>query len=186
MVKSEISASRPTVRQWIGRVGVPLALALFAALMCAGPGSVTVPGTMQLASPLVCPAGTSLQQIEQPGNDNGEAVVYVSLKCVGAAGSSAASVTGVFAVLAGIYFVIFGILAVAAVALFVRRATRPSGPTARPLSADGRQQVQAQLAQGQKLEAIRLVQQFTGSGLAEAKDIVDKLATPETRDRAGG
>ncbi len=45
MLKPEIKSGR----RWIGRVLVPLALALFAALMCAGPGSVTVPATMQLA-----------------------------------------------------------------------------------------------------------------------------------------
>ena len=89
MLKPEVK----TRRRWIGRVLVPLAFALFAALMCAGPGSVTVPATMQLAAPLVCPAGAALQQIEQPGNDNGEAVVYVSLKCVGATGATPASVT---------------------------------------------------------------------------------------------
>src|ERR1051325_3465505 len=137
MLKPEV---RPR-RRWIGRVLVPLALALFAALMCAGPGSVTVPATMQLAGPLVCPAGTTLQQIEQPGNDNGEAVVYVSLKCVGAAGASSASVTGVFAILTLIYFVVFGLAAIGAVALLVRRAASPGGRAPRPLGADGLRQV---------------------------------------------
>jgi len=163
-------------RRWIGRVLVPLALALFAALMCAGPGSVTVPATMQLASPLVCPAGSALQQIEQPGNDNGEAVVYVSLKCVGAAGSTDASVTSVIAVLALFYFVIFGLAALGAVAWFRRRATSPAGRPARPLGADGLAQVQAQLAQGKRLEAIALVRQLTGSSQAEAKNYVETLA----------
>src|SRR5580765_2596931 len=107
MQKSEVKNSR----RWIGRVLVPLALAAFAALMCAGPGSVTVPATMQFASPFVCPAGAALQQIETPGTVSGEAVVYVSLKCVGADGSSPASVIGVFGVLALIYFVVFGLAA---------------------------------------------------------------------------
>jgi ribosomal protein L7/L12 len=168
----------PSGRRWIGRVLVPLALALFAALMCAGPGSVTVPATMQLASPLVCPAGASLQQVEQPGTVDGESVVYVSLKCVGADGSSsAASVTSVIAVLAAIYFVIFGVLALVLVLALVRRAAGASSSRlpARPLDADGLQQVRAQLAQGKKLDAIRLVRERTGASLAEARNYVETL-----------
>ena len=175
MLKPE-SGTRPSARKrWIGRVFVPLMLALFAAVMCAGPGSVIVPATMQLTSPLVCPAGTSLQQIEQPGNVQGEAVVYVSLKCVGAAGASPTSVTSVFAVLAVIYFVIFGIAAVGAVALFVRRLSSNGGRAARSLGAEDVRQVRARPAEGQTLEAIRLVQQATGAGLPEAKDTVETL-----------
>ena len=167
----------PSGRRWIGRVLVPLALALFAALMCAGPGSVTVPATMQLASPLVCPAGASLQQVEQPGTVDGESVVYVSLKCVGADGSSPASVTSVIAVLAAIYFVIFGILALVLVPVLVRRAAGAGSSRlpARPLDADGLQQVRAQLAQGKKLDAIRLVRERTGASLAEARNYVETL-----------
>ncbi len=175
MFKPERSARPSARKRWIGRVFVPLTLALFAAVMCAGPGSVIVPATMQLTSPLVCPAGTSLQQIELPGNDQGEAIVYVSLKCVGAVGVSPASVTSVFAVLAVVYFVIFGIAAVGAVAVFVRRVSSTGGRMARPLGADDVRQVRAQLAEGQKLEAIRLVQQLSGAGLAEAKNMVETL-----------
>ena len=176
MLKPE-SGARPSARKrWIVRVFVPLTLALFAAVMCAGPGSVVVPATMQVTSPLVCPAGSALQQIEQPGNDNGEAIVYVSLKCVGPAGASPASVTSVFAVLAVIYFVIFAIAAVGAVAVFVRRVTSTSGRAVRPLGAEDVRQVRARLAEGKKLEAIRLVQQLSGAGLAEAKKYVETLA----------
>ena len=170
-------------RRWIGRVLVPLAIAIFAALMCAGPGSVTVPATMQLAAPFVCPAGAALQQIEQPGTDNGESVVYVSLKCVGAAGAGAGSpsVTGVFAVLAVIYFVVFALAALVAVAIFARSVSSSTGRAVRPLGAAELQQVRVQLAEGKKLEAIRLVRQLTGASLADAKNYVETLAPPQNQ-----
>ena len=170
-----LNPEKKTGRRWLGRVFVPLAIALFAALMCAGPGSVVVPATMQITAPLVCPAGATLKQNEVPGNDNGEAVVYVTLNCVGTNGASPASVTSVFGVLALIYFVIFGIATVVAVTLFVRRVSRTGGRATRPLDAEEMRQVQSRLAEGKKVEAIRLVQQATGAGLPEAKDTVETL-----------
>ena len=165
----------PTAKHVLLRVIVPLAIVAFAAIMCAGPGTALVPYTAQLAAPLICPPGTTLQHSEHPGTDSqGERVTYINDNCVGADNISQPAELRIFAVLCAIYFVIFGVAALAAVFAFRRAAA--GGQPAQPLGVDGLRQVQALLDQGRKLDAIRLVQQLTGAGLAQAKAYVDSLA----------
>jgi hypothetical protein len=165
----------PTGKHWIQRVILPLGIAAFAALMCAGPGTLLVPFTAQLAAPLICPPGTTLQHSEHPGTDSqGEPVTYVNENCVGDDHVSQAAEGRIFGVLGGIYFVVFGSVALTARFAF-KAAARRERPV-KPLGVEGLRQVQATLSHGQKLEAIRLVRQLTGASLAQAKDYVETLA----------
>ncbi len=164
-----------TVGQWIKRVVVPLALAAFAALMCAGPGALLAPSTAQLVAPLVCPPGTAFQRSEHPGTDSqGTPVTYISMNCTGADNAGQPAEVRLFVVLGVIYFVMFGAVAVGAVA-GLNAAVHRARP-ARPLGADEQRRVRAMLAQGRKLDAILLARQLTGAGLAQAKDYVETLA----------
>ena len=49
------TSSSPKFRTW--RLVVPILLAAFGALMCAGPGSVAAPGTVVLFERIACPQG---------------------------------------------------------------------------------------------------------------------------------
>src|SRR5258708_30194662 len=156
----------PTTKHLVQRVIVPVAIVAFAAIMCAGPGTAVVPYTAQLAAPLICPPGTTLQHSEHPGTDSqGERITYISENCVGSDQVSQPAEARIFFVLSVIYFVVFGVVALAAI--FALNASVRGGRPAKPLGADGLHQVQARLAQGQKLEAIRLVQQLTGASLKQ-------------------
>lgn len=54
---------------------------------------------------------------------------------------------------------------------------RRSGPEAilAAIEPEARIQIEAALARGEKIEAIKLVREATGMGLGEAKDLVEKL-----------
>ncbi len=164
----------PTAKHWVQRVVLPLGIAAFAALMCAGPGTLVMPFTAQLAAPLICPPGTTLQRSEHPGTDSqGERVTYVNENCVGDDHVSQPAEARIFLVLGGIYFAVFGVMALAAV-FALNAAARRERPL-KPLGVDGLKKVQALLSRDRKLDAIRLVQQLTGASLAQAKDYVETL-----------
>jgi hypothetical protein len=163
------------LQRWLLRLLVPLGLAAFGAVMCAGPG--TEPFTAQLAQPLICPPRTTLVHEERPGTDSdGNSVTYVSLNCVGDDGFRQSADGRAFLVLGGIYFVVF-FAAMLAVWFGYSRTAR-GGPPPRPLGVDGLRQVEALLAQDRRLDAIRIVRQQTGANLRQAKDYVETLATP--------
>jgi hypothetical protein len=156
---------------------VPLGLASFAAVLCAGPGAIAVPYTAQLAEPLICPPHSTLLRDEHPGTDSdGNTVTYISLSCVGDNNFRQAVDGRAFVVLGGTYFVVFSAAALA-VSFLIGRTAR-GGPLPRPLGREGLRQVEALLDQKRKIDAIRLVQKHTGANLRQAKDYVETLATP--------
>ena len=54
-------------------------------------------------------------------------------------------------------------------------SAKPFPQVARDLSVQEREQLKAMLASGHKLNAIKLAREWTGQGLAEAKDYVEAL-----------
>ena len=161
-------------RGWV-RLIVLFGLAAFAAVMCAGPGAIVVPYTVQLAEPLICPPNATLEREQHPGTDSdGNAVTYISLNCVGDDNVRQEVEGRAFVVLTLTYFVLFS-AALLVVSFFVRRSAR-GGPLPRPMGLDGLKQVVALLEQNRKFEAIRLVREQTGASLAQAKDYVENLA----------
>jgi hypothetical protein len=167
----------PSPQRLLLRLLVPLGIAVFAALKCAGPGTLIFPLTAQLAQPLICSPRTTLVRAEQPATDSdGNRVTYVSLNCVGDNNFRQSADGRAFLVLGGIYFVPYSAAAVAA-AFLIRLSSRGGAPPG-PLGIESLRQVETLLAQNRKLDAIRVVQQYTGTNPRQAKGYVDTLAAP--------
>jgi hypothetical protein len=163
----------------LARLGIILLIAGFAAIMCAGPGMIVVPATAMWAEPLICPADSTLVRTETAGTDSdGGHVTYINLSCVDQAGYRQAANLRSFLVLGGIYLAVF-FVALLALSFLIRTnlvGTQRAATPPKPLSVEGVRQVQDLMAQGRKLDAIKLVRQLTGSDLMTAKTHVEMIA----------
>jgi hypothetical protein len=161
----------PKFRTW--RIVVPVLLATFAALMCAGPGSVAVPNMLSLFARAACPAGqhAALPTVAPVANPQVQTVY-----CVDEAGVPTDATRQFFGVSFAGYFIVFAVPL-----LLVGLTMRFGSPrVARPLGADAERELRRLMAAGRQLEAVKYVQNRLGVSRRAARDYVQQLAaTPE-------
>lgn len=157
---------QPKFRTW--RIVVPVLLAIFGALLCAGPGSVAVPSTLRLFERVACPAG---QYAALPTVAAANARVQ-AVYCVDAAGAPTEATGQFFFAGLSLYSLL---LLVPLLALGL--TLRLGAPKAtRPLGADADNELRRMIAAGRHLEAVKLVQNRLGTSRRWARDYVQELA----------
>lgn len=161
----------------ISRIVATAVIAGFFALMLAGPGSLIVPATLKLTSPLVCPAGSGIgyKRVRYAYQRPGESSLEVN--CVRDDGTRASDdIFGkAFLALSGIYFLILFITLLLLSLFRTPKEPAPAGGPPPSLSGSALDDVSMLARAGRKIEAIKRVRELTGCGLKEAKDYVESL-----------
>jgi hypothetical protein len=159
--------SQPKFRTW--RIVLPVLLAAFGALMCAGPGSVAAPSTLSLFENVACPAGqhAGLPTVDAAANPSVQTVY-----CVDTAGGSPTLATSQFFGAAfGVYFLLL-LVPLLALGLTVR-----FGPASvRALSPQGLEEIKRMIVAGRQVEAIGVVQKRLALSRRTARDYIQALA----------
>lgn len=158
----------------------------FLSLMCAGPGTLILvavaPSSVTLLGRIICPAGTNMDarwvrySYNRPGESN------LEVACVDGSGKPPGeSRTWWFLKLSSFYFVLF-LLPLLLISLTTGADESPRARQTH-LTPEAELEVKRLLAQGKKLEAIKLMRELAGIGLREAEDYVETLPAALVTDQ---
>lgn len=167
------------------RIFLPVLLSLFLAIMMAGPGTLILlaaaPSSVNLLGKVVCPTASRMEArwVRYSYSRPGESSLEVA--CVGEeAGQASDSRPQWFLKLLGFYFVLFLIPLLYLFATAGTKATKVAAAPAKqpptPLTPAAELEARRLLAEGKKIEAIRLVRELTGKDLKAASHDVEALA----------
>jgi hypothetical protein len=143
--------------------------------LCAGPGSLAAPSTLQWFERLACPAGQTAdyELVPAPGAVAGDLMRYTY--CVDGAGQRTLAAGRFFGVMFGVYF---GALLVPALLLgLTMQVGGGQRAQPRPLGWEAEAEVRGLIAQGQHAKAVKLVQAKTGRSARRAEEFVKVMAS---------
>lgn len=166
---------RRKFRSW--RIVVPVLVAAFNAVMCAGPGSLAAPATLRWFERLICPSGQRIayDYVETAGSAASPLTQFIY--CESAAGQRTLSGNRALSVMMGTYFALF-LLPALAVGLTVQFGSGRRAP--RPLASETERAVRLLVSAGRPAEAAKLLREKTGGTPRWAREVIDRMAhTPE-------
>jgi hypothetical protein len=168
------------------RFWIPLAAAAFAAVMCAGPIGISVPGTMHWAEGLGCPGSQRLDVVEVLDTEVSPAETRQLVYCVDSNGQGTLAGARPFLVMWIGYFAVFLVGAFGMVFAGGRFWQWFFGLPRRPVGWETEREVRALLAQSKREEALALVRAKTGGGPRWARRYVEVMGAQGEGNKGNG